>query len=147
MNQIQYGSLHREDVPSLLRLYKQLNPKDEEISPATVERVWESIENTNIHHYGGKNCGEVVACCYICIISNLTRGGKSIGFIENVITAENFRRQGLARKVLGLAIDYAKSQNCYKVVLQSGTKRKAAHHLYESLGFDDKTKQAFELRL
>jgi GNAT superfamily N-acetyltransferase len=80
------------------------------------------------------------------IIPNLTFNGKSIGYIENVITDEKHRRKGIGKKILEMAIKYAKDENCYKVVLQSGIKRTAAHKFYESIGFNGESKKAFELR-
>jgi GNAT superfamily N-acetyltransferase len=76
----------------------------------------------------------------------LTRGGKSIGFIENVITDEKHRRKGIGKKIIKEAIEYAKEQNCFKVLLQSGNKREEAHRFYESIGFDGGSKKAFEMR-
>jgi ribosomal protein S18 acetylase RimI-like enzyme len=80
------------------------------------------------------------------IIPNLTFNGKSIGYIENVITSEKHRRKGIGKKMIETAIKYAKKENCYKVVLQSGVKRTTAHKFYESLGFNGESKKAFELR-
>lgn len=80
------------------------------------------------------------------IIPNLTRGGKSIGFIENVITDTEYRRKGIGKTVVKNAIEHAKAQNCYKIILQSGNKRTDAHKFYESIGFDGGTKRAFEIR-
>jgi GNAT superfamily N-acetyltransferase len=45
-----------------------------------------------------------------------------------------------------MAIEYAREEECYKVVLQSGIKRTAAHKFYETIGFSGETKRAFELR-
>ena len=45
------------------------------------------------------------------------------------------------------AIQYAREQNCYKVLLQSGSKRTDAYGFYESIGFDGESKRAFEMRL
>ena len=77
----------------------------------------------------------------------MTRNGKSIGFIENVITDKEYRRKGIGKNIMENAINYAKTQNCYKVILQSGNKRTEAHKFYELLGFDGESKKAFDLRL
>jgi hypothetical protein len=41
---------------------------------------------------------------------------------------------------MNAAVDFAKNQNCYKVMLLSNAQRKDAHKFYETLGFssDDK---------
>ena len=65
---------------------------------------------------------------------------------ENVITDINYRKTGIGRKLIEMAIEYAKENNCYKAVLQSGIKRTGAHEFYEKLGFNPNAKRAFEMR-
>ena len=140
--------LTRADLPSLLRLYRHLDAADEPVSPARAEEVWAQIgAQGNIVYIGAVEAGEVVSACYIALIPNLTRGGRPIGFVENVVTDADHRRQGLARRVLTEAVRIAREAGCYKVMLQSGAGRTHAHALYESLGFDGQAKRAFDLRL
>jgi len=80
------------------------------------------------------------------ILPNLTRGGRSNAFIENVITDEAYRRRGIGKKLMEMAVQYGRENNCYKVVLLSNIKRKAAHLFYESCGFDGNSKRGFEIR-
>ncbi len=143
---IEYGILAENDLFSLLELYKQLDSKNKNITEIIEKNIWENIENQNIKYFIAKDDGEIIASCYICIIPNLTRGGKSIGFIENVITDIKYRGKGIGKNIIENAIKYAKEQNCYKVLLQSGKERTDAHKFYESLGFDGESKKAFELR-
>ncbi|GHU38183.1 acetyltransferase [Spirochaetia bacterium] len=144
---VEYGVLLDTEIPSLLELYKQLNPLNEIIiNEITAKNIWKEIEKYNIKYYVAKENGKIIGSCYICIIPNLTRGGKSIGFIENVITDKEYRRKGIGKNIIKKAIEYAKEQNCYKVLLQSGNKRTEAHKFYESIGFDGKSKKAFEIR-
>ena len=81
------------------------------------------------------------------IIPNLTRLGSSIAFVENVVTDSEYRGQGLGRKVMEKAIDFARKNNCYKVILQSASFRKEAHQFYKNLGFDGESKKAFIMKL
>ena len=144
---VEYGVLAEHELPSLLELYKQLNPRDDVLDICTAKDIWKNIEGQNIKYFVAKEDGKIVASCYICIIPNLTRGGKSIGFIENVITDVGYRGKGIGRKIIENAIQYAREQNCYKVLLQSGSKRTDAYGFYESIGFDGESKKAFEMRL
>jgi GNAT superfamily N-acetyltransferase len=146
MNRLSYGVLMENELLSLLELYKQLNPDDCVINEITAKNIWMKIQNQNIKYFVARENGKIVASCYICIIPNLTREGKSIGFIENIITDAKYRRRGIGRNIVENAIKYAKEQNCYKVLLQSGNKRTDAHIFYESIGFDGKSKKAFEMR-
>jgi ribosomal protein S18 acetylase RimI-like enzyme len=142
---IEYDILTENELASLLELYQQLNA-DDDINEITAKSVWENIKNQNIRYFIAKENEKVIASCYICIIPNLTRGGKPIGFIENVVTDINYRRQGIGKTVIENAINYAKEQNCYKVLLQCGSNRTNSHRFYESIGFDGNSKKAFEIR-
>lgn len=136
------------DVPSLLRLYRQLSPEDEFPTEAAASDIWRGIEaQENIIYLGAVEAGEVVSTCFLVIIPNLCHGGQSIGFVENVVTDEKHRRQGLGRKVLEEAVRIARERGCYKVMLQSAAYRTGAHRFYEELGFDGARKKAFDLRL
>ena len=144
---IEYGILMENELFSLLELYQQLNPTDNMMSEMTAKNVWNDIKSQNIKYFVAKENGKIIATCYVCIIPNLTRDGKSIGFIENVITDTEHRRMGIGKTVIKNAIEYAKEQNCYKVLLQSGNKRTEAHRFYEAIGFDSTSKIAYEIRL
>jgi len=117
------------------------------MSETIAKNIWNDIQSQNIKYFVAKENGKIVSSCYVCIIPNLTRGGKSIGFIENVITDAKYRRKGIGKIVVENAIEYAKEHNCYKILLQSGNKRTEAYKFYEAIGFDSTSKKAFEIRL
>ena len=144
---IEYGVLEENELLSLLELYQQLNPTDDIMSENIAKNIWNDILSQNVKYFVAKENGKIISSCYVCIIPNLTRGGKSIGFIENVITDTKYRRKGIGKKVVENAIEYAKEHNCYKVLLQSGNKRTEAYSFYEAIGFDSSSKRAFEIRL
>ena len=141
--------LGAEDIPSLLKLYAQLDPHDENLSPEQSLAIWnEDIEgNRNIRYFGAVEDGKVVSTCYCVIIPNLTKGGRPLCFVENVVTDSEFRQRGLAAKVLDKAVAFAREHNCYKVILQSGSARTDAHRFYEHFGFNGSSKKAFDMRL
>ena len=144
---IEYRELMENEIFELLDLYEQLEQNEVKINEIEAKKIWKIIKSQNIKYFIAKNNGKIISSCYICIIPNFTRNGKSIGFIENVITDKEFRRKGIGRKVIKNAIEYAKRQNCYKIILQSGIKRNEAHKFYESIGFNGETKKAYEIRL
>ena len=59
--------------------------------------------------------------------------GKT-GYITNMYTCPNYRRQGIARKLLQLTLDEAKLQKCGRIVLYGTT---MANPLYTQFGFQD----------
>lgn len=140
--------LTKTDLPSLLELYVQLDESNKNLSIKDSEKVWQQIEATqNLKYFGAVDGGKVVSTCYCLIIPNLTAMNKPICFVENVVTDKDYRKQGLAKKVIETAIEFARQHKCYKVILQSGIARKEAHQFYEKLGFNGNSKKAFDLRL
>lgn len=145
---MEFRELTVSDLVSLLELYRQLDVNDAEASEEHSRKVWEEIErNDDIRYFGAVDGGSVVSSCYAVYIPNLTRGNRGICFIENVVTDQAYRKRGLASRVIDMAIAFAKSRHCYKVILQSGISRTEAHRFYESKGFSGSSKKAFDLRL
>ena len=145
---MEFRELRVSDLDSLLALYRQLNADDNVCPFDQYEKVWKEINaDPNIQYFGAIDNGKIVSTCYAVYIPNLTRGGRGICFIENVVTDQNYRRLGLASRVIDMAIEFAKGHNCYKVILQSGMARTEAHQLNERKGFNGEAKKAFDLRL
>ncbi|WP_342711463.1 GNAT family N-acetyltransferase [Bradyrhizobium sp. B124] len=89
---------------------------------------------------------QLVSSCTLAIVPNLSRGGRSYGVIENVVTHADYRRLGLGRRVLAHALDVAWQADCYKVSLATGSKRETTLRFYEEAGFQRGGKTYFEVR-
>ncbi len=141
--------LNENDLESLIKLYEQLDGANGDFTAEDARKIWKAeIEgNKKIKYFGAVEKGKVISTCYCLIIPNLTRLGSSIAFVENVVTDSEYRGQGLGRKVMEKAIDFARENNCYKVILQSASFRKEAHQFYKKLGFDGESKKAFIMKL
>ena len=145
---MEFRQLTASDLPSLLELYRQLDADDDESTVEHSMKVWKEIEDDpDIRYFGAVDGGRVVSSCYAAYVLNLTRGNRGICFIENVITDKEYRRRGLASRVIDMAVAFAKERHCYKVILQSGIARTEAHRFYESKGFNGTSKKAFDMRL
>jgi GNAT superfamily N-acetyltransferase len=79
---------------------------------------------------------EVVATLQLTIIPGLSRKGSKRALIEAVRVRSDQRGAGLGRRIIGWAIDEARSNNCVVVQLTSDRSRVDAHRFYESLGFE-----------
>ena len=141
--------LNEKDLESLIKLYEQLDGANGDFTAEDARKIWKAeIEgNRKIKYFGAVKNGKVISTCYCLIIPNLTRLGSSIAFVENVVTDSEYRGQGLGRKVMEMAIEFARENNCYKVILQSASFRKEAHQFYKNLGFDGESKKAFIMKL
>ena len=143
---IEYGMARKDQLPGILALYKQLVPEDEPIDVGRANEIWEKSEQQGIKYFIAADGDRVVASLYMAVIQNLSRGGRSNGFIENIITDEEYRRRGIGKKLVKMAVEYGKENNCYKIVLLSSAKRKEAHLFYKDCGFDGDSKRGFEIR-
>ena len=77
------------------------------------------------------------------IIPHLTRVQRPYAFIENVITDEKWRKKGLATACLNYARDIAVNENCYKMMLLTGSKEQSTLDFYERAGYNKNDKTAF----
>lgn len=133
-----------KDYEGLMRLYMQLhnNPFPEKDDAMT--KLWNTILGDENHHIiVAEEDGKIVASCVCVIIPNLTHNQQPYAFIENVITDSEYRKRGLATACLDYAKEIAIKENCYKLMLLTGSKEESTLHFYEQAGYNRKDKTAF----
>ncbi|MCU1230326.1 MAG: putative acetyltransferase [Acidobacteria bacterium] len=59
------------------------------------------------------------------------------GFIHDLVVAEEWRRHGIARRLMDAAIEWLREKNAPRVVLWTAAPNDIAQALFESLGFRD----------
>lgn len=136
--------VNKNDYEGLMKLYMQLhnNPMPEKTTE--IEELWDRIiEDKNHHIIVVEEDGMIVSSCVCVIIPNLTHGQQSYAFIENVITDKNYRKKGLATKCLNYAKDIALKENCYKLMLLTGSKEESTLNFYRQAGYNSEDKTAF----
>jgi GNAT superfamily N-acetyltransferase len=147
MTDVIVRSAAEADLPEMLSLYRHLHPHDPQVEPTTAERVWSTLLASGFTTVIVAQAGErLVSSCTLAIVPNLSRGGRSYGVIENVVTHADYRQLGLGGRVLAHAIDLAWRDDCYKVLLATGSKREATLRFYEGAGFQRGGKTYFEIR-
>lgn len=136
--------IQRGDLRGLLELYMLLhdNPMPEE-SPELLEK-WNRILDDKDHHIiVAEEDGRIVSSCVCVIIPNLTHEQRPYAFVENVITDEAYRGKGLATQCLEYAKDIAFKENCYKMMLLTGSKNPKTLDFYRNAGYNSEDKTAF----
>ena len=132
------------DFDGLMRLYMELHDNPFPERSERVMTLWEHILSDKDHHIiAAEVDGTIAASCVCVIIPNLTRGQRPYAFVENVVTSAAFRRRGLATACLNYAKKLARNENCYKIMLLTGSKEPGVHSFYESAGYNSSDKTAF----
>lgn len=136
------------DLNALLELYLCLHEDSIPDESEHLKKTWEQIINDPNHHLIVNEVdGRLVSSCVCVIIPNLTRSVRPYAFIENVVTHRDFRCRGLARECLNYARDIALRENCYKMMLMTGSKDPNTLRFYEKAGYNSSDKTAFVQRL
>lgn len=133
-----------EDFEGLMRLYMQLhdNPMPDKTDQVNV--LWENILNDgNYHIIVAEEGKRIVASCTCVIIPNFTHDQRPYALVENVITDENYRKKGFATSCLDYAKEIAVKEECYKIMLLTGSKKESTLNFYEQAGYNRKDKTAF----
>lgn len=134
-----------DELGKLLELYRHLNADDPDISAEEgTKRLWaEIMQDPGQTIFVAEKAGILIASCTLTIIKNLTRGGKPYALIENVVTHSGYRKMGYGRAVLKKAIETARENGCYKVMLMTGRKDEGTLLFYEKVGFERGMKTAY----
>ena len=136
--------IEKDDLEGLLRLYMQLHNNPLPEKTAELLQIWDTIfQDENHHVIVAEENGKIVSSCVCVIIPNLTHNQQPYAFIENVITDEKFRKRGLATQCLNYAKEIAIKENCYKMMLLTGSKEISTLDFYRKAGYNSDNKTAF----
>ncbi len=79
--------------------------------------------------------GAVAGTADCIVMPNLTRGGRAILFVENVVVAGSFQRRGVGRRLMEAAVRLGETAGCYKVQLLAADDE-YVHSFYRACGFE-----------
>lgn len=142
---LEVREVREDDLNGLLHLYEQLHNSKVVINENDLSQLWEKILKDKNHHIivGVGEDGKVISSCVCVVISNLTHNQQPYALIENVITDEAYRKKGWATKCLDYAKEIAIKENCYKIMLMTGSKHNATLQFYRNAGYNSEDKTAF----
>lgn len=133
-----------DDFDGLMELYMQLHDNPFPEKNDEILKLWKDIIKDKNHHIiVAEEDGKIASSCVCVIIPNLTRGQRPYAFIENVITDQKYRKRGLATACLDYAKEIAQKENCYKMMLLTGSKQESTLRFYERAGYNRNDKTAF----
>lgn len=78
---------------------------------------------------------KIVATGSILIEKKFIRNFKSVGHIEDIVVDEKYRGNGLGKQIINYLTQYAKDNNCYKIILDCSPENV---DFYTKCGYSDK---------
>ena len=136
--------IYENELGQLLELYLHLHEDSVPDFDEHLKNTWETIVNDPNHHIIVKIVeGRIVSSCVCVVIPNLTRKIRPYAFVENVVTHGDFRGKGYASQCLNFAKEIAKQENCYKMMLLTGSKEESTLNFYSRAGYNSSDKTAF----
>lgn len=134
----------KEDLFEILNLYLFLHEDNVPEDSEHLQKTWKDIlEDVNHHIIVNEIDGKIISSCVCVIIPNLTRNIRPYAFIENVVTNEAYRGKGYSTECLDYAKTIAIKNNCYKMMLLTGTKNKSTLDFYRKAEYNSEDKTAF----
>lgn len=135
---------NKNDLDEILQLYLYLHeksiPEDSQHLRSTCDNI---MNDANHHLIVCETDGKIVASCVCVIIPNLTRNVRPYAFVENVVTHGEYRKKGYATDCLNFAKKIAEENNCYKMMLLTGSKEESTLNFYRNAGYNSSDKTAF----
>ncbi|KAH9600454.1 GNAT domain [Trypanosoma melophagium] len=130
---LEMRDLAQEDVPSLLELLSHLTDAPE-LDPSSMRRIADSRREAGIvtKVFVHRPTCKVVGTASLLVEPKFTRGGRSVGHIEDVVVDPAYRGKKLGKALLKSLCDIARSRGCYKVILDSA---ESSIEYYEKLDF------------
>lgn len=136
------------DFDGLSELYTNLhnNPPIEK-NKNNLRLFSEIVEDENHHIIVAEEDRKIVSSCVCVIVPNLTHNQQPYAVIENVVTHKDYRKRGLASQCLAYAKQIAVDNNCYKMMLLTGSKKRSTHRFYQKNGYNRFEKTGYIQRL
>ena len=136
--------IKENELNSLLELYLHLHEQSIPETTKHLENTWDTIIQDKNHHIIVKiEDNKIVSSCVCVIIPNLTRNIRPYAFIENVVTHMDYRGKGYATECLNYAKEIAVQENCYKMMLLTGSRDTTTLNFYKHAGYNSTDKTAF----
>lgn len=140
--------INGSDFQGLSALYTHLhNNKPIENNDKNIALFNEILADKNHHIIVAEEDGKIVSSCVCIIVPNLTHNQQPYALIENVVTDKAYRKRGLASECLSYAKNLALENNCYKIMLMTGSKKRSTHRFYRKNGYNRFEKTGYIQRL
>lgn len=119
-----------DNLEEYLNLISQLKPTN--LSVDSLKLILNNFSNNHEIFIIKKN--SIIGSITFLIEQKIIHNGKNVLHIEDVIVDKNSRGLNIGKTLLNLSIDYAKKNNCYKIILDCKSELKI---FYEKCNFTE----------
>ena len=129
-----------DDIPSLLELLYELGrPKPQKDNePETFTKLLKTYmqeDNKKILVAEIEN-SKIIGMVSIVFLSRLNQNTLEM-YVPELIVSQNYRSNGIGKKLINFSIDIGKEKKCHRMRLESGNQRTESHKFYRNLGFEN----------
>jgi len=103
------------DIDSIIELLDQSWGGD--FDKNTVIRYYHNCINQGSIFFVLLKDDKIVSMLMFSRLFKIIKGGTTIGLIEEVCTHNEYRGQGLGKKLVDYVVEFSRSTDCYKVIL------------------------------
>ncbi|MGN0285746.1 MAG: GNAT family N-acetyltransferase [Segatella copri] len=100
------------------------------------------LKNSNCHLYVIFDDERIVGCATLCVFHSPTGTKASV---EDVVVSSAYRGQHLGKQLMEYVLEQAKAYAPIELHLTSNPKRVAANKLYQSIGFQKKETNCYQM--
>ena len=140
---MEIGLIRESELADLASLQKELI--NEEPNLAKIHQLFSMILlDPNYHVLGARKEGHLVGSLVAIVCHDLF--GECIPYmiVENVIVAEEARKQGIGTGLMEKAEAIARERGCRYIMLVSAAERTKAMEFYHGLGYDSENYRGFK---
>ena len=132
------------DLSSVLALFEVSEVSAAAQPRERAESIWrDALAQPGAYVFVSDDGDRIAATCTLITAPNLLREGRRHGFLENVVSHPELRRQGHGKAVVQAALAHAWTVDCHHVLMQSGRADPGVHKFYEALGFQPGLRTAY----
>ena len=129
-----------DDIQSLLELLYELGrpkpQKDNELETFTkLLKNYMQEDDKKILVAEIEN-SKIVGMMSIVFLSRLNQNTLEM-YVPELIVSQNYRSNGIGKKLINFSIDIGKEKKCHRMRLESGNQRTESHKFYRNLGFEN----------
>jgi glucosamine-phosphate N-acetyltransferase len=143
VREIQQGDLHKGFLETLSNL-AEIGTLTEDNKRA--DKILSEIKSSPFYKIfvAVNDNGQIIGSITLLIEQKFIHDGAKVGHIEDVTTSKKYEGKGVGTALVHKALDYAKENNCYKVILDCSRRN---IQFYQRIGFrEHDTSMRYDIR-